>query len=166
MLAVTGSGAVDLGAQRLDYRPKPTLVTGGGEGVTVPLLITGRWAAPKITLDPAGLAEEKLAEEAAKLEALARERAADLDAAARTRAADLDTAARTRAAEIEAGAWARLEDALGLVQGAGETLEDAARRRAREALEQEGAGAGAVAGRRGCAGGDVPAPGDQELRGR
>ena len=145
LITATGAGAVDLGAQRLDYRLKPTLITGEGEGVTVPLVISGRWAAPKITLDLAGLAEEKLAEEAAKLEALAR-----------ARALELENAARARVAEIEAEARTRLEEELGIVQGTGESLEDAARRRAQEALEEEAA----RALERLLGGGDLPAPGE------
>jgi AsmA protein len=112
----------------LDYRLKPTLITGDQQGVTVPLLISGPWADPAIRLDLESLANEKLAEEAAKLEALAREKAAELEAAA-----------RTRAKALEAEARAKLEDELGVVQGEGESLEDAARRRAEEALREEAA---------------------------
>ena len=128
LITATGEGAVDLGAQRLDYRLKPVLITGDQSGVTVPLLISGSWANPQVRLDLEGLAAEKLAEEAAKLEAVAREKAAELE-----------VQARARAKELEAEARARLEAELGVVQQDGESLEDAARRRAEEALAEEAA---------------------------
>jgi len=128
LIVATGKGAVDLGAQRLDYRLQPTLLTGDQEGVTVPLLISGPWAKPAIRLDLESLANQKLADEAAKLEA-----------AARARAAELEVQARARAAELEAEARAKLQSDLGVVQQDGESLEDAARRRANEALEEEAA---------------------------
>ncbi|MGL6210569.1 MAG: AsmA-like C-terminal region-containing protein, partial [Paracoccaceae bacterium] len=128
LITATGKGAVDLGAQTLDYRLQPTLLTGDQEGITVPLLISGAWANPSVKLDLEGMAAERLAEEAAKLEAAARERAAELEAKA-----------RERAKELEAEARAKLEAELGLVQQEGESLEDAARRRAEEALKEEAA---------------------------
>lgn len=128
LITATGSGAVDLGDQRLDYRLLPKLTTGGTDGITVPLLISGPWSDPSIRLDLESLAREKLAEEAAKLEELAR-----------AKAAGLELQARARAAELEADARAKLETELGLVQQDGESLEDAARRRAEEALADEAA---------------------------
>jgi AsmA protein len=117
LISATGAGAVDLGARRLDYRLRPTLITGDQQGVSVPLLITGKWSDPAIRLDLESLARESLADEAAKIEAAAREKAAELETQAR----------------------ARLEAELGIVQGEGASLEDAARRRAEEALRDEAA---------------------------
>lgn len=128
LITATGAGAVDLGEQTLDYRLQPMLITGEDQGITVPLLISGPWSNPQVRLDLESLAREKLAEEAAKLEELAR-----------ARAAELEVQARERAAELEAEARARLEDELGVVQQDGESLEDAARRRAEEALAEEAA---------------------------
>ena len=79
------------------------------------MLITGPWAKPKFKLDMEALAQEKLAIERAKLEARA----------------------KVEAARLEAEAKAKLADELGVVQQDGETLEDAARRRANEALQDE-----------------------------
>lgn len=109
-VTATGSGQVGIGARTLDYRLRPTAMarTDGTGGVMVPLLITGTWAAPKFRLDLESLAKERLAEEAKALEARAK-------------------------AELEAKVAAE----LGVVRAEGESLEDAAKRRAQEALEAE-----------------------------
>lgn len=80
-------------------------------GGVVPVLIKGPWAAPKVRLDLEWLASERAKAEAARAEKLAKER-------------------------LEALA----SEKLGVTPRAGETLEDAAKRRAKEA-------AGAEAGR-------------------
>ena len=77
----------------------------------VPVLIKGPWAAPKVRLDLEWLASERAKAEAARAEKLAKERLEALAA-----------------------------EKLGVQPNAGETLEDAAKRRAKEA-------AGAEAGR-------------------
>lgn len=125
--AVTGAGNLGLGARTINYRLRATAPLGDAQ-VTAPVLIKGPWANPKISLDLEALAQEKLAEQAAALESAARERAAELEAEA-----------RARAKALEAEARAKLETELGVVQGEGETLEDAVRRRGEEVLTDEAA---------------------------
>ena len=109
-VTATGKGTVGLGAQVIDYRIQPTALTkaDGTGGVRVPLQVTGPWSGPRFALDLKALADQELADERAKLEAKAK---ADLEA---------------RAAEE-----------LGVVRRDGESLENAAKRRAAEALEEE-----------------------------
>ncbi len=113
-LTAAGAGSVGLGAQVLDYRVTPTALTkaDGSGGVRVPLQITGPWSAPRFGLDLKALADQELADERARLEAAAEE------AVAKARA-DLE---------------ARAQEELGIAPVEGENLEDAARRRAEEAL--------------------------------
>lgn len=116
-LTATGQGTVGLGAQVLDYRIVPTALTkaDGTGGVRVPLQITGPWSAPRFALDLKALADQELADERAKLETMAKE------AEARVKA------------ELEAKA----AQELGVVRQEGETLQDAAKRRADEAVADE-----------------------------
>ena len=74
-ITVDGRGTVNLGAQTLDYRVVPTALRDAetGRAIRVPLQITGPWDAPRLRLDLEGLAEERLREERARLEAQARE---------------------------------------------------------------------------------------------
>jgi AsmA protein len=113
LLDATGSGTVGIGARVLDYRvvPRAMAQADGTGGVSVPLLITGPWSAPRFRLDLQALADQKLEEEKARLAA---------EAEARARAA-----LEAQAAE------------LGIVPQEGETLEEAARRRAQEAMDAE-----------------------------
>lgn len=116
-ITARGAGDVGLGARNLEYRIKATALaddTGAG-GLTAPLLIKGSWAAPKISLDLQALADEKLAAQKAALEAQA----------------------EAKRAELEAEARAKLESELGVVQQDGESLEDAARRRMNEAVDEQ-----------------------------
>lgn len=116
-ITAQGAGDVGLGARNLEYRIKATALaddTGAG-GLTAPLLIKGPWAKPKFSLDLQALADEKLAAQKAALEAQA----------------------EAKRAELEAQARAKLEAELGVVQQEGESLEDAARRRMNEAVDQE-----------------------------
>ncbi len=116
-ITARGVGDVGLGARNLEYRIKATALaddTGAG-GLTAPLLIKGSWANPKFSLDLQAIADEKLAEQKAALEAQAEAKRAELEAAAR----------------------AKLEAELGVVQQDGESLEDAARRRMNEAVDDE-----------------------------
>ncbi len=116
-ITARGVGDVGLGARNLEYRIKATALaddTGAG-GLTAPLLIKGSWANPKFSLDLQALADEKLAEQKAALEAQA----------------------EAKRAELEAEARAKLESELGVVQQQGESLEDAARRRMNEAVDDE-----------------------------
>ena len=120
-LAATGTGEVGIGARTLDYRLRPTALAeaDGSGGVMVPLLITGTWDDPKFRLDLESIARERMEEEARALEEKARAEAKLLEAEAK--------------AELEA----KLKDELGIDAQAGESLEDAARRRAQEALDAE-----------------------------
>lgn len=60
LLTATGRGTVGLGGQTLDYRLTPKLLAGEGEGISVPLLISGTWAAPKFRLDLQSLVDDKV----------------------------------------------------------------------------------------------------------
>jgi AsmA protein len=119
-----------LGLRTINYRLRATALTdgAGAGGITAPILIRGPWANPKISLDLEALAREQLEEEAKALEA-----------AAKARAAELEAEARAKAVEVEAQARAKLEAELGVVQGEGETLEEAVKRRGEEALTEEAA---------------------------
>lgn len=107
-----GAGTVSLAGQSLNYRLLPRLLPGkaGANGLEVPILIKGPWADPKVRLDLDWLKDQKLTQERARLEAEAKRK--------------LEEKAR---------------EELGVVTGEGESLEDAAKRRAQEALEQEAA---------------------------
>jgi AsmA protein len=116
-LNVAGQGTAGLGAQVLDYRITPTALSNadGTGGVRVPLMITGPWSDPSFRLDLKALADQELAEERARLEARAKEAEAEAKAALEAKAAE----------------------ELGVVRQDGESLEDAARRRAEDALRNE-----------------------------
>lgn len=116
-LTAKGAGEVGIGARTIEYRLKATALAGtaGEDGITAPLLISGTWVNPKFSLDLESLAQEKLDAEKVKLEAKA----------------------RLRAKELEAEAKARLVEKLGIELQDGQSLEDAARRRAEEALQEE-----------------------------
>lgn len=113
-LSAAGAGTVGLGAQVLDYRVTPTALTNadGTGGVRVPLQITGPWSAPRFGLDLKALADQELADERARLQ----------------------EAAEAAAAKARADIEARAQEKLGIAPQEGESLEDAARRRAEEAL--------------------------------
>lgn len=55
LLTATGNGTVGLGGQTLDYRIVPTLRTGENEGLSVPIIISGSWNAPRFRLDLEGM---------------------------------------------------------------------------------------------------------------
>lgn len=65
-----GAGRIGLGARDLEYRIRPTALRGedGTGGISVPLWITGSWAAPSFALDLEALAQENLQDEAKALE--------------------------------------------------------------------------------------------------
>lgn len=115
---VSGEGKLGLGARTINYRLRAEADL-GEQSLTAPILIKGPWADPKISLDLEALAREKLDLEKAKLEAEARVKALE--------------------AETKAKAKAKLEKELGVVQGEGETLEEAIKRRANEAVTDEAA---------------------------
>ena len=111
---VTGRGQVDLGAQRLEYRLIPGILSGSdGSALRVPILVSGPWANPSIRPDLEYLAQQELAEERARLQAEAQAR---LDAEVER----LENEARARAAEL-----------VGTELDQDSTLDDA-----RDALEQ------------------------------
>lgn len=120
-LVATGAGTVGLGARNLDYSLRPTAFPGddGTGGVLVPLRITGSWDDPTYRLDLEAIAREKMEAEAKALEDRARAAAAKAEE------------------QAKAEAEARLQEELGIERAEGESLEDAARRRAEEALEAE-----------------------------
>ncbi len=109
-LVATGAGTVGLGARNLDYSIRPVAFPGqdGTGGVMVPLRITGAWADPTFHLDLESIAREKMEAEAKAAEKRAK-------------------------AELEK----KLQAELGIERAEGESLEDAAKRRAQEALEKE-----------------------------
>ncbi|MEZ5752875.1 MAG: AsmA-like C-terminal region-containing protein, partial [Paracoccaceae bacterium] len=87
LVTVRGEGTVDLGEQLLNYRVTPEAMRNAqtGESIRVPLLITGPWSEPRFRLDVESIAQQRLDEERARLEARAREEADRLEAEARER---------------------------------------------------------------------------------
>ncbi|WP_226782194.1 AsmA family protein [Oceaniglobus trochenteri] len=73
LISASGGGQVGLGEQTLNFRVVPRLLA--GEGIEVPILVTGPWSAPKFKLDLEGVAREKLKEEGKQLEEKAKEAA-------------------------------------------------------------------------------------------
>ena len=118
-LTARGVGEVDLGARSQSYRIKATALAGadGSGGLTAPLLISGTWASPKFALDLQAIADEKLAEQKAKLQAQLAAKKADLETKAR----------------------AEVAKKLGVTQAEGESVQDAARRAAEQALKDQAA---------------------------
>lgn len=119
-LTATGMGEIGLGKRDLNYRIRPTALTkeDGSGGVMVPLWITGSWADPTFRLDLEAIAREKMEAEA--------------------KAAEERLKAEAKAAEAKAKA--ELEAKLakeGIVAGEGESLEDAVKRKAQDALTEE-----------------------------
>ena len=116
-VTVTGNGTVGLGARTLDYRIVPAALGGdGGDGLRVPLMVTGPWDAPRLRLDMEALAEQRLRAEQEQLEQMAREEAARLEQRARDEAES------------------RVTDELGVTREDGESLEDTVRRGVEERL--------------------------------
>jgi len=70
VVSAEGAGRIGLGARDLEYRIRPTALRGadGTGGISVPLWITGSWAAPSFALDLEALAQENLKDEAKALE--------------------------------------------------------------------------------------------------
>lgn len=101
LVTATGSGEVDIGRQRLDYRIKPVALadSDGTGGVMVPLIIKGPWSSPDLKLDVQALVDQQLADEKAKLEQkakeeLAKKAAEELGVQIDPNAEDLEQAAR------------------------------------------------------------------------
>jgi AsmA protein len=104
LLTATGAGALDLGAQTVDYRLVPVALAAQiDEGISVPVLITGPWSNVKYRPDLKSLLDRELEEEKEKLKA----------------------AARAREAELKAKAEAKLVEELGVTRGEGQSVEEA-----------------------------------------
>jgi AsmA protein len=114
-ITAAGAGQVGIGARDLNYRLMTSALTksDGSGGVTVPLVISGPWAQPKFSLDMQALLDQNFAEEQERL--------------------------KQKARAEEDRLKAKLEKELGIQRQEGERLEDAAKRRAQEALEAEAA---------------------------
>lgn len=114
VVSAEGAGRIGLGARDLEYRLRPTALRGtdGAGGISVPLWITGSWAAPAFALDLESLAQENLRDEAAALEDDLKAKAAEeLD---QQQGESLEDAARRKLEEeLGAGAGALLEGLLG-----------------------------------------------------
>ncbi|WP_102106738.1 AsmA family protein [Oceaniglobus roseus] len=73
LLSARGAGTVGLGEQTLDLRIAARLL--GDQGIEVPVLVSGPWAAPKVRLDLEGIAKQQLKEQGPALEKAAKARA-------------------------------------------------------------------------------------------
>lgn len=111
VISAEGAGRIGLGARDLEYRLRPTALRGadGTGGLSVPLWITGSWAAPSFALDMETLARENLREEAAALEDELKAKAAE-------------ELGQMEGESLEDAAKRRLEEELR--QGAGDLLLD------------------------------------------
>jgi AsmA protein len=120
-VTASGTGEIGLGERVLNYRLRPTALAAedGTGGVMVPLLITGTWAEPRFRLD---------------LESIAREK---MEAEAKAAAARLEEEARAAEAAAKAELEQRLRDELGVEVAPEESLGDAAKRGAQDALEDQ-----------------------------
>jgi AsmA protein len=120
-VTASGSGDVGLGQRTLNFRLRPTALAAedGTGGVMVPLLITGTWAEPKFRLD---------------LESIAREK---MEAEAKAAAVRLEEEAKAAEAAAKAELEQRLKEELGVEVAPDESLEDAAKRGATDALEDQ-----------------------------
>ncbi len=118
-----GAGTVGIGDQTLNYRITPTVLakTDGSGGISVPVIISGSWSNPKFRPDLQGLIDKRLAEEKAALKA-------KLEAEKAAKKAEL----KAKLAAEKARALRKAEEKLSIDLKAGETLEDAARRKLEE----------------------------------
>jgi AsmA protein len=114
VISAEGAGRIGLGARDLEYRLRPTALRGsdGAGGITVPLWITGSWAAPSFALDLEALAEEQLQDEAKALEDELKAKAAE--ELGQLEGESLEDAARRKLEEeLQQGAGDLLLDLLG-----------------------------------------------------
>lgn len=120
-VTAAGSGDLDLGERRLNYRLRPTALAAedGTGGVMVPLLITGPWADPSFRLD---------------LESIAREK---MEAEAKAAAARLEEEAKAAEEAAKAELEQRLREELGVEIAPNESVGDAVGDAATEALEEQ-----------------------------
>ena len=63
LLSATGTGEISIAGQSLNYRLVPKLLEGDEGGLSVPVLITGSWSAPRFKLDLEGLVQGRIDEE-------------------------------------------------------------------------------------------------------
>ena len=120
-LTAAGTGELGLGERTVNYRLRPTALAAedGSGGVMVPLLITGAWADPSFRLDLESIAREKMEAEAKAVAARLEEEAKAAETAAK--------------AELEQ----RLREELGVEVAPGESVGDAAKDAATQALEDQ-----------------------------
>lgn len=119
-LVARGSGRLDLGPQTIRYRVLPTVRRAEeSEGITVPLLIEGPWADPRIRPDMEYLARQRLEVEREELEARARAEAEE---------------ARARAEEVARSRLAEELDVAPEALDSREAVEEAIRNRVEEQL--------------------------------
>ena len=114
IVSAEGAGRIGLGARDLEYRLRPTALRGadGTGGLSVPLWITGSWAAPSYALDLESLAQENLREEARAVEDDLKARAAE--ELGQMEGESLEDAAKRRLEEeLREGAGGLLLDLLG-----------------------------------------------------
>ena len=115
-----GEGRIGLGAQDIDYLITPVLLEGENRrGLAIPVRIRGPWANPRITPDLEKAIDLNLKEEKEKLEQRVREERKELEAKAE------EEVNRT------------LEKELGVTREEGQSVEDAVKDRAEDALKEE-----------------------------
>lgn len=114
IISAEGAGRIGLGARDLEYRLRPTALRGadGSGGISVPLWITGSWAAPSFALDLESLAQERLKDEAKAVEDQLKAKAAE--ELGQIEGESLEDAAKRRLEEeLRQGAGNLLLDLLG-----------------------------------------------------
>ncbi len=115
-----GEGRIGLGAQDIDYLITPVLLEGENRrGLAIPVRIRGPWANPRITPDLEKAIDLNLKEEKEKLEQRVREERKELEAKAEE--------------EVNRA----LEKELGVTREDGQSVEDAIKDRAEDALKEE-----------------------------
>lgn len=129
-----GEGDIGIGTQTLKYRITPTALaeTDGSGGISVPVLITGTWANPKFRPDLQALIDQNLAEEKAALMA----KIAAEKAAAKARLAAKQAELEAKLAAEKARALQRAQEVLDVEVEDGETIEDAAKRKAEDEVKR------------------------------
>lgn len=115
-----GEGRIGLGAQDIDYLFTPVLLEGENRrGLAIPVRIRGPWSNPRITPDLEKAIDLNLKEEKEKLEQRVREERKELEAKAE------EEVNRT------------LQKELGVEREEGQSVEDAVKDRAEDALKEE-----------------------------
>jgi AsmA protein len=115
-----GEGRIGLGAQDIDYLFTPVLLEGENRrGLAIPVRIRGPWSNPRITPDLEKAIDLNLKEEKEKLEQRVREERKELEA------------------QAEEEVNRALEKELGVNREEGQSVEDAVKDRAEDALKEE-----------------------------